>query len=134
MLHGTGTLWKCNGIGVYMYIFLLVSLCLRHNVGNEFHGLFVLLLGLQTEDSLVKSLGMDDGVRAARRIVRMEADAERQELASRIRAKIREEKLANAKLMKAALPNVQGKNMRVLVIPIPFQHPSMTRQMQHARR
>lgn len=39
----------------------------------------------------------------------MEADAERQELASRIRAKMREEKLANAKLMKAALPNVQGK-------------------------
>ncbi|KAL8436520.1 hypothetical protein ACSSS7_001657 [Eimeria intestinalis] len=62
----------------------------------------------QTEDALVKSLGLDDGVRAARRLVRMEADAERQELASRIRAKMREEKLANAKLMKAALPNVQG--------------------------
>ncbi|CDI83065.1 Chromosome I, complete genome, related [Eimeria acervulina] len=70
----------------------------------------------QTEDSLVKSLGMDDGVRAARRIVRMEADAERQELASRIRAKIREEKLANAKLMKAALPNVQGQ----IIDPIKF--------------
>lgn len=48
-------------------------------------------------------------MREARRIVRMEADAERQELASRIRAKIREEKLANAKLMKTALPNVQGE-------------------------
>ncbi|XP_026189690.1 uncharacterized protein LOC34619218 [Cyclospora cayetanensis] len=70
----------------------------------------------QSEDSLVKSLGLDDGVRAARRLVRMEADAERQELASRIRAKMREEKLANAKLMKAALPNVQGQ----VVDPIKF--------------
>ncbi|KAL8454595.1 hypothetical protein Emed_000316 [Eimeria media] len=70
----------------------------------------------QTEDALVKSLGLDDGVRAARRLVRMEADAERQELASRIRAKMREEKLANAKLMKAALPNVQGQ----VVDPIKF--------------
>ena len=63
----------------------------------------------QTEDALIKSLGLDDGVRAARRLVRLEADAERQELASRIRARMREEKLANAKLMKASLPNVQGK-------------------------
>ncbi|KAL8270990.1 hypothetical protein Esti_005088 [Eimeria stiedai] len=70
----------------------------------------------QTEDALVKSLGLDDGVRAARRLVRMEADAERQELASRIRAKMREEKLANAKLMKAALPNVRGQ----VVDPIKF--------------
>ncbi|CDI86965.1 hypothetical protein, conserved [Eimeria praecox] len=65
----------------------------------------------QTEDSLIKTLGVDDGVRGARRLVRMEADAERQELASRIRAKMREEKLANAKLMKTALPNVQGHIM-----------------------
>lgn len=64
----------------------------------------------QTEDSLVKSLGLDDGVRAARRLVRMEADAERQEIVSRLRAKMREEKLANAKLMKTSLPNVQGKS------------------------
>ncbi|CDJ50219.1 hypothetical protein, conserved [Eimeria brunetti] len=70
----------------------------------------------QTEDSLIKTLGLDDGVRGARRIVRMEADAERQELASRIRAKIREEKLASAKLMKTALPNVQGQ----IIDPIKF--------------
>ncbi|KAL8425591.1 hypothetical protein Efla_004426 [Eimeria flavescens] len=88
---------------------------------------------VQTEDALVKSLGLDDGVRAARRLVRMEADAERQELASRIRAKMREEKLANAKLMKAALPNVQGKLHFAATIVDPIKFHVARRTIRQAR-
>lgn len=58
---------------------------------------------------MIQNLGLGDGVRAARHVAKMAADAERQELVSRVRSKMREEKLANAKLMKASQPNVLGE-------------------------
>ncbi|CBZ54081.1 conserved hypothetical protein [Neospora caninum Liverpool] len=61
---------------------------------------------LQEEEEVPGLVGENPGYSA--RIEKMVRDTKREELVSRIRAKIREEKLANAKLMKAPAPNVAG--------------------------
>ncbi|EPT27305.1 hypothetical protein TGME49_228320 [Toxoplasma gondii ME49] len=61
---------------------------------------------LQEQEEVPALVGESAGYNA--RIEKMVRDTKRDELVSRIRAKIREEKLANAKLMKAPAPNVAG--------------------------
>lgn len=52
---------------------------------------------------------IDEGTSFTSKIERMVRATKKAELISRIRAKIREEKLANSRLMKASIPNVAGK-------------------------
>lgn len=71
---------------------------------------------LQEDADIIQNLGLGDGIRAARQVAKMAADAERQELVSRVRSKMREEKLANAKVMKAFQPNVLGEKESLMLL------------------